>query len=51
MPASSKPGEASRDDIPSGDKVSVRSVFRAALHIAREKRDVPFDIEQTEDEL
>ena len=37
--------------LPSGDKVSVRSVFWAALHIAREKRGVPLDIEQTEDEF
>ena len=37
--------------LPSGDKVSVRSVFWAALHIAREKRGVPPDIEQTEDEF
>ena len=37
--------------LPSGDKVSVRSVFWAALHIAREERGVPLDIEQSGDEL
>ena len=37
--------------LPSGDKVSVRSVFWAALHIAREERGVPLDIEQSEDEF
>ena len=37
--------------LPNGDKVSVRSVFWAALHIAREERGLPPDIEQTEDEF
>ena len=37
--------------LPSGDKVSARSVFWAALHIAREERGVPLDIEQSGDEL
>ena len=37
--------------LPSGDKVSARSVFWAALHIAREERGVPLDIEQSEDEF
>ena len=37
--------------LPSGDKVSVRSVFWAALHVAREERDIPLDIEQNEDEF
>ena len=37
--------------LPSGDKVSVRSVFWAALHIAREERGVPLDIEQSRDEF
>ena len=37
--------------LPSGDKVSVRSVFWAALHIAREERGMPLDIEQTEGEV
>ena len=37
--------------LPSGDKVSVRSVFWAALHIAREERGVPLDLEQSGDEL
>ena len=37
--------------LPSGDKVSARSVFWAALHIAREERGVPLDIEQNEDEF
>ena len=37
--------------LPSGDKVSVRSVFWAALHIAREERGVPLDIEQRGDEF
>jgi hypothetical protein len=37
--------------LPSGDKVSVRSVFWAALQIAREERGVPLDIEQNEDEF
>jgi len=32
-------------------KVSVKSVFWAALHIAREERGVPLDIEQSGDEL
>ena len=31
--------------------MSVRSVFWAALHIAREERGLPLDIEQTEDEF
>ena len=37
--------------LPSGDKVSARSVFWAALHIAREERGMPLDIEQSEDEV
>ena len=37
--------------LPSGDKVSVRSVFWAALHVAREERGIPLDIEQNEDEF
>ena len=37
--------------LPSGDKVSVRSVFWAALHIAREERGMPLDIEQSDDEV
>ena len=37
--------------LPSSDKVSVRSVFWAALHIAREERGMPLDIEQTEGEV
>ena len=37
--------------LPSGDKVSARSVFWAALHIAREERGVPLDIEQSGDVL
>ena len=37
--------------LPSGDKVSARSVFWAALHIAREERGVPLDMEQSGDEF
>jgi hypothetical protein len=37
--------------LPSGDKVNARSVFWAALHIAREERGVPVDIEQSGDEF
>jgi len=37
--------------LPGGDKVSVKSVFWAALHIAREERGVPLDIEQSGDEF
>ena len=37
--------------LPSGDKVSARSVFWAALHIAREERGMPLDIEQSDDEV
>ena len=37
--------------LPSGDKVSVQSVFWAALHIAREERGVPLDMEQSGDEF
>ena len=37
--------------LPSGDKVSVKSVFWAALHIAREERGVPLDMEQSGDEF
>ena len=37
--------------LPSGDKVSARSVFWAALHIAREERGIPLDTEQSEDEF
>ena len=37
--------------LPGGDKVSVRSVFWAALHIAREERGVPLDIKQSGDEF
>ena len=50
VPASAGP----RDllvQLPSGDKVSVKSVFWAALHIAREERGVPLDIEQSGDEF
>ena len=49
------PGSVGLSDLlvqlPSGDKVSARSVFWAALHIAREERGVPLDIEQSGDEL
>ena len=49
------PGSVGLSDLlvqlPSGDKVSARSVFRAALHIAREERGMPLDIEQSEDEV
>ena len=37
--------------LPGGDKLSVKSVFWAALHIAREERGMPLDIEQTEGEV
>jgi hypothetical protein len=37
--------------LPGGDKLSVKSVFWAALHIAREERGVPLDIEQSGDVL
>ena len=37
--------------LPGGDKVSVQSVFWAALHIAREERGVPLDMEQSGDEF
>ena len=37
--------------LPSGDKVSARSIFWAALHIAREERGMPLDIEQSDDEV
>ena len=37
--------------LPGGDKVSVKSVFWAALHIAREERGIPLDIEQSGDEF
>ena len=50
VPASAGP----RDllvQLPSGDKVSVQSIFWAALHIAREERGVPLDIEQSRDEF
>ena len=36
--------------LPSGE-VSARSVFWAALHIAREERGMPLDIEQSDDEV
>ena len=49
------PGSVGLSDLlvqlPSGDKVSARSVFRAALHIAREERGMPLDIEQSDDEV
>ena len=49
------PGSVGLSDLlvqlPSGDKVSARSVFWAALHIAREERGVPLDIEQSGDEF
>ena len=37
--------------LPSGDRVSLQSLFWAAVHIAREERGVPLDIEQNEDEF
>ena len=49
------PGSVGLSDLlvqlPSGDKVSARSVFWAALHIAREERGIPLDAEQSEDEF
>ena len=50
VPASGGPQDLFMQ-LPSGDKVSARSVFWAALHIAREERGVPLDIEQSGDEL
>ena len=49
------PGSVGLSDLlvqlPSGDKVSARSIFWAALHIAREERGMPLDIEQNDDEV